>query len=156
MKVTVLSGCACLLYFFWFFCLMIFLPFLPFLFFWSFCLFCLFLSFLSSWSMLPLIQYLCLRFLLSVCPSVGLYACFSVCLCLSLSVLNYLCLSGTCYLLIHSTAGPGVSVCLSVDLISYIFTASCICHPVPSVCWYLSVCLLFPCSLLSHMPSHFQ
>ncbi len=115
---------------------------------------CIFFTFfLSSCSMLRLIQYLCVLFLLSVCPSVGLFVCFSVWKCLSLqtlSVLIYLCLSVRLPNLSHVSVfqapshvlppntqyGRSRSVCLSLLLLQSVSL-----FPTPSV----SVCLSVSC-----------
>ncbi len=119
--------------------------------------------------MLPLIQYLCLRFLLPVCPSVGMSVYLSVCLCLSLSVIIYLRLSvrlpnlshifvfhapsHICHALSPNTQyGRSGGVCLSVCLrtsflISLLRLLSVILFSTPSVSVYLSVsCFLVHCS----------
>ncbi len=128
-------------------------------------LFIFFTFFLSSCSMLPLMQYLYLLFLLSVCPPVGVSVCFSVCLCLSLSVLIYLCLSvrfpnlshapvfhapsHICHKLPPNTQyGRSRGVCLwTLFLISLLLVVSVTLFPTPSVIVCLSVsCFPVHCS----------
>jgi hypothetical protein len=111
--------------------------------------------------------FCCLSVRLSVCLSVFLSVFVLIYLCLSVRLPNlshvsvFHAPSHICHVLPSNTQygrsrGVCLSVCLSVHNFLYLY---CLFYLSPcslSVCYCLSVCLLFPCSLLSHMLSHFQ